>query len=68
MAGILVDAVADILAVAAEDIQPVPQLEHAAAGFLTGLVTVEGRMVAVLDLDHVFAFDEMDLSGAEVAA
>jgi purine-binding chemotaxis protein CheW len=68
VAGILVDAVADILAVESSDIQPVPQLEHAAAGFLTGLVTVEGRMVAVLDLDHVFAFDEMDLSGAEVAA
>ena len=68
VAGILVDAVADILAVSADDIQPVPQLEHAGAGFLAGLVTVEGRMVALLDLDHVFAFDEMDLAGAEVAA
>ncbi len=61
VAGILVDAVADILAVSGDDIQPVPQLEHAASGFLTGLVTVDGRMVALLDLDHVFAFDDMDL-------
>lgn len=68
VAGILVDAVADILAVPGDDIQPVPQLEHAAAGFLTGLVTVDGRMVALLDLDHVFAFDDLDLSGTEVAA
>ncbi len=70
VAGLLVDAVADILAVPAEDIQPIPQLEHAASGFLTGLVTVEGRMVALLDLDHVFAFEDLDLStvNAEAAA
>ena len=68
VAGILVDAVADILAVSGDDIQPVPQLEHSASGFLTGLVTVDGRMVALLDLDHVFAFDDLDLSGAEAAA
>ncbi|WP_239988628.1 chemotaxis protein CheW [Paramagnetospirillum kuznetsovii] len=70
VAGLLVDAVADILAVPAEDIQPVPQLELVATGFLTGLVTVEGRMVALLDLDHVFAFEDMDLSelNAEAAA
>ncbi|CAA7618767.1 chemotaxis protein CheW [Magnetospirillum sp. SS-4] len=67
VAGILVDAVADILAVAAESIQPVPALEHAESGFLTGLVTVEGRMVALLDLTHIFAFDEMD-AATEAAA
>ncbi|MGE5503590.1 MAG: chemotaxis protein CheW [Actinomycetota bacterium] len=61
VAGILVDAVADILAVSGEDIQPVPNLDqNAAAGFLTGLVTVDGRMVALLDLDRVFAFDLAD--------
>jgi len=68
VAGILVDAVADILAVPSDDIQPVPQLEHVAAGFLTGLVTVDGRMVALLDLDHVFAFDEMGINDSEAAA
>lgn len=57
VAGILVDAVADIIAIAADAIQPVPQLETAAAGFLAGLVNVDGRMVALLDLGHVFDFD-----------
>ncbi len=58
VAGILVDAVADIITVATGDIQPVPQLDHtAAAGFLAGLVAVEGRMVALLDLNHVFDFE-----------
>ena len=69
VAGILVDAVADILAVQADQIQPVPALEHAETGFLTGLVTVDGRMVALLDLTHIFAFDDMDnLSDTEAAA
>jgi len=67
VAGLLVDAVADILAVAASDIQPLPQMDRTESGFLTGLVTVEGRMVALLDLDQVFAFDDLDL-GAGVAA
>lgn len=58
VAGILVDAVADIIAVAADAIQPVPQLDQAAkAGFLAGLVNVEGRMVALLELDKVFDFE-----------
>lgn len=53
--GILVDAVADIITVAASDIQPVPELDHHdRASFLTGLVTVEGRMVALLDLHKLF--------------
>ena len=69
VAGILVDAVADIITVANGDIQPVPQLDHASAhGFLTGLVGVEGRMVALLDLDRVFDFDAIgDLSGSMAA-
>ena len=55
VAGILVDAVADILAVDDSAIQPVPQLQHdSSGGFLSGLVTVDGRMVALLDLDRVF--------------
>lgn len=58
VAGILVDAVADIIAVSSDAIQPVPRLDKVAgAGFLTGLVNVEGRMVALLDLDQVFDFD-----------
>ncbi|KAF0222681.1 MAG: Chemotaxis signal transduction [Rhodospirillaceae bacterium] len=53
--GILVDAVADIITVSAADIQPVPELDHHDhSGFLTGLVTVDGRMVALLDLHQLF--------------
>jgi purine-binding chemotaxis protein CheW len=53
--GILVDAVADIITITAGSIQPVPELERKVdVGFLSGLVTVDGRMVALLDLDRLF--------------
>lgn len=69
VAGILVDAVADIISVSTADIQPIPQLEQIeGSGFLTGLVTVDGRMVALLDLDRVFSFDESDDYSAHAAA
>lgn len=69
VAGILVDAVADIITVSTGDIQPVPQLDHAvSAGFLTGLVTVEGRMVALLDLDRTYDFETIGELTAGVAA
>jgi purine-binding chemotaxis protein CheW len=62
--GMLVDAVADIITVSEDDIQPVPELERkAGSGFLAGLVTVDGRMVALLDLQQLFQAD-MD---AEIA-
>ncbi|MBI5164095.1 MAG: chemotaxis protein CheW [Magnetospirillum sp.] len=68
VAGILVDAVADIITVATADIQPVPQISSGeASDFLAGLVTVDGRMVALLDLDRVFAFGDEDLSGERAA-
>lgn len=57
--GILVDAVADILTVTEVSIQPVPEMEtrHAAAGShaesLSGIVAVDGRMVALLALSHL---------------
>lgn len=49
--GILVDAVADIITVPVSDIQPIPELDHAhRAELLAGIVAVDGRMVALLDL------------------
>lgn len=52
--GLLVDAVADILTVAPEAIQPIPELEHAHhSETLSGIVAVDGRMVALLDLSQL---------------
>ena len=53
--GLLVDAVSDILDVSAEDVRPVPPMERTVdAGFLTGLVGVADRMVALIDADSLF--------------
>lgn len=54
--GILVDAVADILTVTPDRIQPVPEIEtshHTES--LSGIVAVDGRMVALLDLPHLLS-------------
>lgn len=52
--GILVDAVADIITVNADAIQAIPELEHThRAEVLSGIVAVEGRMVALLDLHRL---------------
>lgn len=66
--GLLVDAVADIITVAAADIRPVPELEGSGrADFLTGLVTVDGRMVALLDLNHLFDLELAAQAAASAA-
>lgn len=68
MVGLLADAVVDIVTVASSDIQPVPNLDHQGhQGYLSGIVSVEGRMVVLLDLDSLIGPDEAVLS-AVVAA
>ncbi|MBC7951954.1 MAG: chemotaxis protein CheW [Rhodospirillaceae bacterium] len=65
--GILVDGVADIITVAVGDIQPIPELDHGnTQDFLTGLVTVDGRMVALLDLNTLFHM-ELDIDAIAAA-
>jgi purine-binding chemotaxis protein CheW len=53
--GILVDAVSDILTVVTADIRPVPETERGLdQKFLSGLVSFEERMVALLELERLF--------------
>ena len=53
--GILVDAVSDILSVSTVEIRPVPDGGHSAdQRFLSGLVSVDHRMVALLQLERLF--------------
>ena len=49
--GIIVDAVHDIATLAAEQIQPVPDIgENESARLLEGIATIEGNLIMVLDL------------------
>ena len=53
--GILVDEVIEILTLSENDIRPVPEMGFAIDDeFLTGLVTVGDRMVALIDVEKLF--------------
>ncbi|CAA7624717.1 chemotaxis protein CheW [Magnetospirillum sp. SS-4] len=63
--GLLADAVVDILTVPVTDIQPPPDLENGGGpGYVGGIVTVEGRMVVLLDLVRLMERDRDILSVA----
>jgi purine-binding chemotaxis protein CheW len=54
--GVLVDTVSDILDVNADQIKPPPAAESDTHNrFITGLISLEDRMVVVLSAEHLFA-------------
>src|SRR6266852_4234970 len=54
--GLLADRVLDILAFEASQVQPVPQIARSSRiDFLSGLVTIEGTMIALVDLPNLLA-------------
>ncbi len=56
--GLLADQVLDIVSFAQSEIQPVPAVGRSnRARFLSGLVTVEGTMIALIDLLHLLSED-----------
>jgi purine-binding chemotaxis protein CheW len=58
-AGLLVDAVSDIISVAPEEIRPVPEMGAGAPeSLLSGLVPRESGMVALVALDTLLALPE----------
>jgi purine-binding chemotaxis protein CheW len=54
--GLLADRVLDILAFEASQIQPVPQIARSSRiDFLSGLVTIDGTMIALVNLPNLLA-------------
>jgi purine-binding chemotaxis protein CheW len=54
--GLLADRVLDIVSVDAAQIRPVPQVGAAAhMGFLSGLVTIDDNMIALIDLPRLLS-------------
>lgn len=61
MVGILVDTVSDIIAITQSQLQKVPKMDRSIDDeFLSGLVTVNGRMVALLDVNLLFKPQSID--------
>ncbi len=62
--GLIGDRVLDIVSVEASDIQPVPRTtQDGATDFLSGLVTLEHGMIALIDLTHLLSGEEGGESG-----
>lgn len=58
--GLLVDAVSDILTINSDEVMPVPEIEtQADQRFLSGLITVEDHMVALLEINKLFDIEQL---------
>ena len=59
IAGLLVEAVSDVLTVTESEIQPTPDLASTVAkSFVKGVLAVEGRMICMLALENVLPSPE----------
>lgn len=59
--GILVDTVSDILDASADQIKPAPTADaQIDAAFISGLISLENRMVVLLNVDHLFDIQHID--------
>jgi purine-binding chemotaxis protein CheW len=68
MVGLLADRVLDIISFEASQVQPVPRVSAASRmDFLSGLVMVEGAMIALIDLPNMLAETDDEL-GEELVA
>jgi purine-binding chemotaxis protein CheW len=57
--GLLADRVLDIVPVDASQIQPVPRIAQGSrAEFLSGLVTIESGMIALIDLSRLLSISD----------
>jgi purine-binding chemotaxis protein CheW len=62
--GLLADRVLDIVSFEADKVQPVPKVDAGVgAEFLAGLITIEGEMIALIDLPKLLALSNADNSG-----
>ena len=69
--GLLADRVLDILSFEASQVQAVPQIARSSrVDFLSGLVTIDGTMIALVDLPNLLAeqFNMQDAAEPEPAA
>jgi len=61
--GILVDTVSDILHVGNSHIKPVPETKSAVdQAFINGLISLENRMVVLLNIDALFDLQDIEQS------
>ena len=66
--GMVVDSVSDVITLKPEQIRPAPSMGSVLdAQYLTGLGTLDERMLILIDLDRLMSSDEMGLVEKEAA-
>ena len=66
--GIVVDGVSDVIALAAEQLKPAPEFGASLdMRYITGLGTVDERMIIVMDIEGLMTGHDMDLVELEAA-
>lgn len=66
--GIVVDGVSDVLTLTGDAIKPAPEFGvSVSTEHLTGLATVEGRMLVLIDIERLITSPDMELIEAEAA-
>ena len=64
-AGIVVDAVSDVVALGPDEIRPTPELRSVVEdGFIRGIAPIEGRMLIVLDIERLMSSPGMAMAEA----
>lgn len=67
--GVIVDAVNEVLEIPASDIEPAPTFGMCVRSeFIRGMGKVAGKLVIILDTDHVLSAAEIDTIGARADA
>ena len=67
--GMVVDGVSDVIALTADQIRPSPQFSTALdVQYITGLGTVDQRMIIVIDIEKLMTSGDMDLVEMAAAA
>jgi purine-binding chemotaxis protein CheW len=62
--GAVVDSVSDVLELAGEAIKSAPEMHTAVdTGFITGIGSVAGRMLILIDIEQLMASEDMGLLG-----
>jgi purine-binding chemotaxis protein CheW len=67
--GVVVDGVSDVIDVPTADVKDAPEMgEHVSTEFIEGLAAVSGRMVMLLDIDHLIGGDVTGVAPLPAAA
>lgn len=66
--GVVVDGVSDVLSLTADQIKPAPEFGLSlSSDYLSGLASLEDRMLVLVDIDKMLTSDEMALVEASAA-